>query len=76
VPWDGVTLFGLSGQPACHDHVMEGMVVVVTGIPASGKSTVATALSAQLKWPLISKDVSRKPSLMHLGLVICSGLNG
>ena len=38
----------------------EDVVVVVTGIPASGKMTLATALSAQARWPLISKDVVKE----------------
>jgi predicted kinase len=46
---------------------MESVVVVVTGIPASGKTTVATALSAQLKWPLISKDVVKEALFDALG---------
>jgi predicted kinase len=57
----------MSGQPACHDHAMEDLVVVVTGIPASGKTTLATALSAQLEWPLISKDVVKEALFDALG---------
>jgi predicted kinase len=45
----------------------EDIVVVVTGIPASGKSTLATALSNQLVWPLISKDVIKEALLGALG---------
>ena len=42
-------------------------MVVVTGIPASGKSTLATALSIQLGWPLISKDVVKEALYDALG---------
>ena len=45
----------------------EDVVVVVTGIPASGKSTLATALSIQLGWPLISKDVVKEALFDALG---------
>jgi len=45
----------------------EGVVVVVTGIPASGKSTLATALSMRLGWPLISKDVVKEALFDALG---------
>jgi predicted kinase len=55
-------------SPPCHDHEMdEDVVVVVTGIPASGKTTLATALSAQLGWPLISKDVVKEALFEALG---------
>jgi predicted kinase len=43
------------------------VVVVVTGIPASGKTTLATALSVQLGWPLISKDVVKEALFDALG---------
>jgi len=45
----------------------EDVVVVVTGIPASGKTTLATALSMQLGWPLISKDVVKEALFDALG---------
>ena len=52
----------------CHDCVMdEDMVVVVTGIPGSGKTTLATALSARLGWPLISKDIVKEALFDALG---------
>lgn len=43
------------------------MVVVVTGVPASGKTTLATALSGHLGWPLISKDVVKEALFDALG---------
>jgi len=42
-------------------------VVVVTGIPASGKTTLAAALSAHLGWPLVSKDVVKEALFDSLG---------
>ncbi len=42
-------------------------MVVVAGIPASGKTTLATALSIQLGWPLISKDVVKEALFDALG---------
>jgi predicted kinase len=45
----------------------EDVVVAVTGIPASGKTTVATALRMQLGWPLISKDVVKEALFDALG---------
>jgi predicted kinase len=52
----------------CDDDEMdEDVVVVVTGIPASGKTTLATELSAQLGWPLISKDVVKEALFDALG---------
>jgi predicted kinase len=45
----------------------DGLVVVVTGIPASGKTTLATSLSAQLGWPLISKDAVKEALFDALG---------
>ncbi|HUY67401.1 MAG TPA: AAA family ATPase [Acidimicrobiales bacterium] len=43
------------------------VVVVITGIPASGKTTLATSLSTQLGWPLISKDVVKEALFDVLG---------
>ncbi|MFD2610342.1 AAA family ATPase [Deinococcus taklimakanensis] len=31
-------------------------LLVVSGLPASGKTTLATALSTALRWPLVTKD--------------------
>lgn len=46
---------------------MEDVVVVVTGIPGSGKTTLANALSVQMGWPLISKDVVKEALFDALG---------
>jgi len=42
-------------------------MVVVTGVPASGKTTLATALRSQLGWPLISKDIVKEALFDALG---------
>lgn len=38
-------------------------VVLVNGVPASGKSTVARALSRELGWPLLTLDTIKQPFL-------------
>src|SRR5436305_1372775 len=45
--------------------VSEPLFIVVSGPPASGKSTVAPALSAKLRLPLIAKDTI-KDALMSV----------
>lgn len=58
----------MSAAPGCHDRRMdEGVLVVVAGIPASGKTTLATALAARLDWPLLSKDVIKEALFDSLG---------
>jgi predicted kinase len=47
---------------------MDGDVaIVVAGIPASGKTTLATELAAHLGWPLLSKDVIKEALFDALG---------
>jgi glucokinase len=41
--------------------------VLVNGIPASGKSTVARAVSAAKNWPLLSLDTVKEAFFAHLG---------
>ena len=41
-------------------------VVLVNGVPASGKSTVARALSEALGWPLLTLDTVKQPFLDEL----------
>jgi glucokinase len=41
-------------------------VVMVNGVPASGKSTVARALSAATGWPILSLDTIKNPFLVTL----------
>ncbi len=42
-------------------------VLVITGLPGTGKSTVATPLAARLQWPLLAKDAVKQPLLTALG---------
>jgi len=41
--------------------------VLVNGIPASGKSTVARAIADRTGWPLLTLDTIKNPFLEHLG---------
>ena len=41
--------------------------VLVNGIPASGKSTVARAISNTRKWPLLALDTIKEAFFAHLG---------
>lgn len=43
------------------------VLVVVTGMPSSGKTTVAEALAPQLRWPLIAKDAIKESLYETLG---------
>ena len=42
-------------------------VIMVNGVPASGKSTVANALSAVTGWPILRLDTIKDPFLRELG---------
>jgi predicted kinase len=42
-------------------------IIIVTGRPAAGKSTIAKWLSQELKFPLVSKDNIREELFDHLG---------
>jgi predicted kinase len=43
-------------------------LIVVSGAPATGKSTIATALAADLRWPLLSLDPLKETLADALGL--------
>jgi predicted kinase len=45
----------------------EARIVIVTGLPATGKSTLARELSARLRVPLLAKDAIKEPLLDCLG---------
>jgi predicted kinase len=42
-------------------------VVLVTGVPASGKSTVARAIARAKGWPLLTLDTVKEAFFAHLG---------
>lgn len=44
-------------------------VVLVNGVPASGKSRLAKALSLRTGWPILSLDGIKNPFLQHIGPV-------
>ncbi|MDK4701930.1 ROK family protein [Rhizobium sp. CNPSo 4062] len=44
-------------------------VVLVNGVPASGKSRLAKALSLRTGWPVLSLDGIKNPFLQHIGPV-------
>ena len=41
--------------------------ILVTGIPAAGKSTMSEAMSKKLKLPVISKDTIKELLFDHIG---------
>jgi predicted kinase len=47
----------------------ERLLVLVHGVPGSGKTTLATALAAELGWPHLSKDAVKETLLDALGYV-------
>ncbi|HEX5943259.1 MAG TPA: ATP-binding protein [Anaerolineales bacterium] len=46
---------------------MQSTIIIVTGRPAAGKSTLAKWLSQELKLPLVSKDTIREELFNRLG---------
>jgi hypothetical protein len=46
---------------------MNGPVVVISGAPAAGKTTLGRPLARHLGWPLISKDVIKESLYDELG---------
>ncbi|OCJ06993.1 transcriptional regulator [Rhizobium sp. AC27/96] len=59
----GLANFGDASEPA-GKHV-----VLVNGVPASGKSRLAKALSERTGWPILSLDGIKNPFLQHIGPV-------
>jgi glucokinase len=55
---------GLAGLRAARAGTKR--VVLVNGVPASGKSTVAQAVSRELGWPLLTLDSIKQPFLDEL----------
>jgi predicted kinase len=43
-------------------------ILIITGLPASGKSTLAVAVAAKLGWPLLAKDVIKEALFAALGV--------
>jgi glucokinase len=43
-------------------------LVLVNGVPASGKSTVARAIADQGNWPLLALDTIKEALFAHLGI--------
>lgn len=42
--------------------------VLVNGVPASGKSTVARRVAAEFVWPLLTLDAIKEPFFEHVGV--------
>ncbi|OBZ94759.1 transcriptional regulator [Pararhizobium polonicum] len=57
----GLSTFA-SGGTAAEKHV-----VLVNGVPASGKSGLAKSLSQRTGWPILSLDGIKNPFLQHIG---------
>ena len=45
---------------------MKSPLIILTGLPATGKSTIAAALAQSLGWPLLSKDAFKEPLMAAL----------
>jgi predicted kinase len=47
----------------------ESRVILITGLPATGKTTLARTLAARYRLPLVAKDLIKEPLLDVLGAV-------
>ncbi|KAA1180477.1 ROK family protein [Rhizobium tropici] len=69
----GVIGAGLStftvDAPSQEKRAQGKRVVLVNGVPASGKSRLAKALSERTGWPVLSLDGIKNPFLQHIGPV-------
>jgi predicted kinase len=45
---------------------MNSPLIILTGLPATGKSTLAAALAAETGWPLLAKDAVKEPLMAQL----------
>ena len=45
---------------------MSSPLIILTGLPATGKSTLAAALVAETGWPLLAKDAVKEPLMAQL----------
>jgi predicted kinase len=61
------TSLWLDARPRRHVVEVGFMIVLVNGLPASGKSTLALALGSVLDWPVVSKDVIKDALRDHFG---------
>jgi predicted kinase len=61
--WDAAPL----RVPTRPRQAPEPLLVVVTGPPATGKTTLATALSSELGLPLVAKDAIKERLYEHVG---------
>ena len=58
-----------AGLAALADRPRGRRVVMVNGVPASGKSSVANALAAATGWPVYALDTVKNPFLAEIGAV-------
>ncbi|MFK0164109.1 ROK family protein [Rhizobium sp. NPDC090279] len=59
----GLSIFDADAMP------QEKRVVLINGVPASGKSRLARGLSQRTGWPVLSLDGIKNPFLQHIGPV-------